>query len=452
MSFKLFVLASLGGIIVAVAFGAAFSWIFAKKWCQPRRIIPTSSQNNFKLPYEAIRFQSRGVVLYGWFISAAQGMGRRPAVVLVHGWSCNAASMLPVASLLHKANFHVLLYDARGHGLSGQDGPITVLKLAEDVTAAIDYLETRRDVDSLRLGVVGHSVGGAAAILAAVTEQRIKAVVSSSAPADLEAFIRRSMKKKYTVSWLFPWLFIRFIERWLKISVKSCSPKRRVHELQVPLLLLHGDSDQFIHPFNLDAIYVRGNPEFTRRRLIRDRGHSDIMLDPVYEQCVLSFLRKSLASPERVSDSPLLRSSKTMKTEALLIATTLQKLGVYVHRNASAIFREHGLTSKQFGLLNEILLKGEINQKQLCGDLLCDESDLPQILNQLLSLEFIEVYSSPADKRLTMVKPTSKGEAAWKTCTEDFSTWNTNWIQPLTKDEIALALQVQKRLVELSHC
>jgi DNA-binding MarR family transcriptional regulator/pimeloyl-ACP methyl ester carboxylesterase len=359
--------------------------------------------------------------------------------------------MLPVANMMHKANFHVLLYDGRGHGLSGQDGPITILKLAEDVTAAIDYLETRRDVDPLRLGVVGHSFGGAAAILAAATERRIKAVVSSSAYADLGAFIRQSMKKMYIPSRPFPWLFIRFFERWLKISVKSCSPKNRVSELQVPLLLLHGDSDQFIHPFNLDAIYVRGNPEITKRRLIRDRDHSDVILDTRYEQKVLSFLRESLAAPERLIEAPLVRSSETMKTEALLIATTLQKLGVYVHRNASAIFREHGLNPQQFAVLNEILLKGDINQKQLCGDLLCDKADLPQILSQLQSLELIELYSSPADRRLTMVKPTSKGEAAWKQCAEEFSTWNTNWMEPLTKDEIAQALQVQKRLVKLSH-
>jgi pimeloyl-ACP methyl ester carboxylesterase/DNA-binding MarR family transcriptional regulator len=398
-----------------------------------------------------MEFLSRSELLQGWFISAAQGKGPRPAVVLVHGWSGNAASMLPVASLHHKANYHLFLYDVRGLGLSSQDGPITILKLAENVTAAIDYLETRGDVDILRLGVVGHSFGGAAAILAAATDRRIKAVVSSSAPADLEVFIRRSMKKMYIPSWPFPWVFIRFIERLSKISVQSCSPKNRVGELQVPLLLLHGDSDQCTHPFDLDAIYVRGKPEYTKRCLIRDRGHSDIILDPRYEQHLLSFLHERLASPERGLDRPLLRSSKVMKTEAMLIAITLQRLGVYVHRNTSAIFREYGLTPRQVAVLNEILLKGEINQKQLCGDLLCDKSVLPQVLSPLLSLELIEVYTTPADGKLTMVKPTSKGKAVWQQCMKAFSTWNTNWIEPLTKDEIAQALQLQKRLIELSN-
>ena len=141
-----------------------------------------------------------------------------------------------------------------------------------------------------------------------------------------------------------------------------------------------------------------------------------------------------------------------MKTEALIIASTLQKLGVYVHRNASAIFGEHGLTSQQFAVLNEISLKGEINQKQLCGDLLCDRSVLTQILSQLQLLDLIEIYSFPTDKKLSMVKPTRKGKEVWKQCTEEFNTWNENWIEPLTKDEIAKALQVQKRLIELSHC
>jgi DNA-binding MarR family transcriptional regulator len=175
------------------------------------------------------------------------------------------------------------------------------------------------------------------------------------------------------------------------------------------------------------------------------------MIDTGYEQEVVSFLRESLESPERLIDHPLLRSSKTMKTEAMLIATTLQRLGVYVNRNASAIFREHRLTQKQFGVLNEVMLKGEINQKQLSGDLLCDRSDLPQILSQLLPLGLIEVYNSPADTRLTMVKPTDEGKAVWQQCLEEFSAWNTSWIESLTEDEIAQALQIQKRLIELSH-
>jgi DNA-binding MarR family transcriptional regulator len=153
----------------------------------------------------------------------------------------------------------------------------------------------------------------------------------------------------------------------------------------------------------------------------------------------------------RLIEESLLRRSKTMKIEAMHIAIRFQKLGVNLHRNVSTIFRGHGLTPKQFGVLNEISVKGEMNQKQLCGDLLCDKSDLSPILSQLLSLQLIEVYNFPADRKLKMVKPTSKGKAVWKQCLEEFSTWSTNWIEPLTKDEIAQALQVQERLIELSR-
>ncbi len=183
------------GAIAALSIG--FSWLFARLYTRPRRRLPSKTPIDYGLPFEPITFNSRGVLLNGWFIPTDGNPALRPAIILAHGWSSNAAQMLPLAHLLHTAGFGVLMYDARGHGTSGAAGPITIRKFAEDLMAAIDYLEIRLGADATCLGVVGHSMGGASTILAASIEPRIRVLVSSSAFADAVALTRRFINEDW---------------------------------------------------------------------------------------------------------------------------------------------------------------------------------------------------------------------------------------------------------------
>jgi hypothetical protein len=50
-----------------------------------------------------------------------------------------------------------------------------------DITGALDYLETRQEIDPSRMAAVGLSMGGEQAITAAASDARIKAVVAEGA-------------------------------------------------------------------------------------------------------------------------------------------------------------------------------------------------------------------------------------------------------------------------------
>jgi dienelactone hydrolase len=58
-------------------------------------------------------------------------------------------------------------------------GKTLLAKCLRDVSVALDYLETRPEVDSLRIGFIGHSYGGRMAIWAPAIESRIRASVSN---------------------------------------------------------------------------------------------------------------------------------------------------------------------------------------------------------------------------------------------------------------------------------
>jgi pimeloyl-ACP methyl ester carboxylesterase len=181
---------------MALGLVVALSWVIARLWCAPKRRLPIKGPGDFGLRYETISFRSNDITIRGWFIPAASGPDPARSIILAHGWSGNAADMLPAARVLHSAGFAVALYDGRGHGLSGKDGPITILKFAEDIRACLDYLGTRADIDRGRIGVLGHSLGGSAALLVASADPRVCALVSCSAFSDprtiTEDYLRRA--------------------------------------------------------------------------------------------------------------------------------------------------------------------------------------------------------------------------------------------------------------------
>lgn len=91
------------------------------------------------------------------------GAGPR-TVVLAHGGRYTKASWEPQATALAKAGFRILAIDFRGRGRS-HGGPSTADGERFDVLAAVRYL---RGTGAATVSVVGASMGGGAAALAAV--------------------------------------------------------------------------------------------------------------------------------------------------------------------------------------------------------------------------------------------------------------------------------------------
>ena len=114
-----------------------------------------------------------------------------PAIVLVGG-SGNVdrdtiAQGVPVmgqlAGQLADAGYLVVRYDKRGVGQSGgRAESATLSDYADDVLSVVRWLGKQKDVDDHRVFVVGHSEGGAVALLAATRSEDIKAVVTIAAP------------------------------------------------------------------------------------------------------------------------------------------------------------------------------------------------------------------------------------------------------------------------------
>ncbi|MEU0271186.1 SDR family oxidoreductase [Streptomyces sp. NPDC006307] len=114
---------------------------------------------------------------------AELGDASRPTVVLVHGYPDSKEVWSEVASRL-AGDFHVVLYDVRGHGRSSAPKPLrggfTLEKLTDDFLAVVDAVSPDRPVH-----LVGHDWGSVQSwefVTVKRTEGRIASFTSMSGP------------------------------------------------------------------------------------------------------------------------------------------------------------------------------------------------------------------------------------------------------------------------------
>ena len=86
---------------------------------------------------------------------------------------------LVIADYLTRNGIAVLRYDDRGTGESqGDFSTATTFDFAMDADAAFNYLKTRKEIDTERIGLLGHSEGGIVAFILAAENPEIAFVIS----------------------------------------------------------------------------------------------------------------------------------------------------------------------------------------------------------------------------------------------------------------------------------
>jgi pimeloyl-ACP methyl ester carboxylesterase len=134
---------------------------------------------------EELHFDSAGDRLNG-LIYIAEGEGPHPSVVLLHGYPGNEKN-LDLAQALRTDGFNVLFFHYRGAW--GSEGDFSFTQVIEDVAAATDFLRTNADTyraDPDKITLIGHSMGGFAALEAGARDPRIQCT-AGLAPANFGA-------------------------------------------------------------------------------------------------------------------------------------------------------------------------------------------------------------------------------------------------------------------------
>lgn len=244
----------------------------------PPRSYPQRTPDDFAMDnWQNITLETEdGLRLAGWYIPpqpAADGA----TIIFGHGFSGNRGNLLAQAALLTQRGYGALLFDFRNHGDS--EGDITTFGLLEvrDVAAALAYLLAQPEVNAERIGLVGHSMGGAIAIRSAAQMPEIKAVVVESSYTSLQDNVVEGVRFIARLP-AFPFapLIIFFGQREAGMDIRV-RPVEEVSQIAPrPILFIHGEADRFISPENSRRLYAAaGDPKDLY--ILPDVGHIDIL-------------------------------------------------------------------------------------------------------------------------------------------------------------------------------
>ncbi|MCX8183865.1 MAG: alpha/beta fold hydrolase [Crenarchaeota archaeon] len=136
-------------------------------------------------------------------ISIPSGRGKHPCVVFLHGYGGSKEDMLSFASLVAAEGYAVIAIDAEFHGERREKGKALyspnleesrngIIQTIIDLRRAVDYLETKEEIDVERIGYVGGSMGGILGAIFIGVEPRIKAAALLVAGGNMSLMIMRS--------------------------------------------------------------------------------------------------------------------------------------------------------------------------------------------------------------------------------------------------------------------
>lgn len=274
------------GLILACGLVMLALWFMAVKVQTPKK---TFSQFALELDCEDISFSSQGSQIKGWIVSSTYEKPQ-PLMILVHGWGSCRERMLRYLEPLHLAGFAVMLFDVRSHGESDNVHAPSVQTFRDDLIAAVDYAKSRMDIDSNRIGVLGHSYGGFGSVLANADELGIKALVIDSMPVQF-----RTTMGTYLKRYKIPYMpFGNFLDRMMCWGAgisrklrKEFDTLEALKNRKAPVLLVHSVHDDYVPSTELDYIVERLE---INHFYVASAGHRNSQSDPKFWANVLPFL------------------------------------------------------------------------------------------------------------------------------------------------------------------
>ena len=178
-----------------------------------------------------------------WYFPPQNGS----VIIVCHGLGANRGEVLDFARFLTRAGYGALLFDFRAHGES--DGEIISLGYFEalDVIGGVEFLKSWPEVDPAKIGLIGVSLGGSAAILAAAQCPDVRAVLVDSTFSSLLSMVRRQFRNFINLPTWFAPLVVWVGQRQLKVKASLIQPVSAIAEISPrPVFIIHGAGDELI--------------------------------------------------------------------------------------------------------------------------------------------------------------------------------------------------------------
>lgn len=233
------------------------------------------SPADYDMNYEDIEFMSRDgeTDLSGWVIEPETEA--KMTLVFGHGYKGNRfedhVSFFSMAEDLIQEDYRIIMFDFRYAGESGGDMSTVGAKEQLDMLGAIDWVSDHYDDP---IGLLGISMGGSTALLAASQADNVVGVVADSPFSDLEDYLKVNLPVWSDLpDFPFTPLILTIMPLITDLDPKEASPISVLDDIAPrPVLFIHNEGDTSI-PYSESELMVEKHPDVFELWLTDGEGH-----------------------------------------------------------------------------------------------------------------------------------------------------------------------------------
>ncbi len=195
-------------------------------------------------------------------------------ILLFHGYRSSARHDFSCAvKMYYDKGFNILLVDQRSHGLS--EGRLITfgVKESRDVISWVEFLNTKFNPEKIVLS--GLSMGATTVLLSLRFEmpENVKCVIADCGFTSPEDIIKKVAKQTFKINATpFIPLMDLLCKVFGKFSIRKISTVDTVKNSNIPVLLIHGESDNFV-PCEMSKTVSEICTENTEIVLVKNADH-----------------------------------------------------------------------------------------------------------------------------------------------------------------------------------
>lgn len=289
--------------LLLLLFILTFSVVSFYRISHPARWTSRETPREHGLDYQEVEFKSAdGYTIKGWFIPA--GKEKKPAIIVTHGFGADKSDVLVLTTFLHKAGYHLFLFDFRGHG----EHPVGATSFGygeqKDIVGVLDYLTGRSEVDIDNIGGLGISMGGSAMVMVAAKDKRLKALWLDSPYESLDRVMDAHLKLAYRVP-KYPFAYFGYLNYllWFGKWPTQVSTIKDIDKISPrPIFIINGADDVITPPWGAHRLNDRAQ-EPKGIWIVPGARHTEAYgLNPQeYEEKARRFFQKAFKSRDQES-------------------------------------------------------------------------------------------------------------------------------------------------------
>ena len=247
------------------------------------------------LPYEKVYIKSHdGLKLYGRYYKGQEG---KLISLQFNGYKGNGLrDMAGGLQFSLELGYSVLLVDQRAHGYSEGHTITFGIKERYDVLSWINYI-IERFGNNTKIVLQGISMGAATVLMAADLDlpDNVVAIIADCPYSSPKEIVYKVMEVdlKLPVKLVFPFMRLgAFLFGHFKLYESSAIES--VKKAKVPILIIHGDDDDFV-PIEMSRKMQKENPEHITLVEVPGAPHglSFVVNNALYRQSVTDFYKKN---------------------------------------------------------------------------------------------------------------------------------------------------------------